>query len=143
MNIVSATELGIIAAVVAAGTQMIKQTNLPNGYLPLVAGGIGIIAGLAATAITHETNWVAGAAQGLITAAGTSWVVDAAKPATEAVTTKLAASKQAKADATQAAIDTAVSAALTKQALIAKTLASAKPLDSTPATTTKEATNEA
>jgi hypothetical protein len=115
MNIVSATELGIIAAVVAAGTQMVKQTKLPNGYLPLVAGAIGIVSGLVATAITHDTNWVAGATQGLITAAGTSWVVDAAKPATKAVADKLAASKQAQSDATQAAINAAVKAALENQ----------------------------
>ncbi len=115
MNIVSATELGIIAAVVAAGTQMVKQTKLPNGYLPLVAGVIGIVSGLVATAITHDTNWVAGATQGLITAAGTSWVVDATKPATKAVADKLAASKQAQSDATQAAINAAVKAALENQ----------------------------
>ncbi len=114
-TLVTATEVGIIAAVVAAGTQLIKQTKLPNEYLPLVAAVIGIIAGLVATAVTHDTNYLAGATQGLITAAGTSWAVDATKPATKAVADKLAASKQAQADATQAAINAAVKAEMEKQ----------------------------
>ena len=115
-TLVTATEIGIIAAVVAAGTQLIKQTKLPNEYLPLVAAVIGIVAGLVATAVTHDTNYLAGATQGLITAAGTSWAVDASKPATQAVADKLAASKQAQNDATQAAINAAVKAEMEKQA---------------------------
>ncbi|WP_125710061.1 hypothetical protein [Lacticaseibacillus porcinae] len=115
-TLVTATEVGIIAAVVAAGTQLVKQIKLPNEYLPLVAAVIGIIAGLVATAVTHDTNYLAGATQGLITAAGTSWVVDASKPATKAVADRLAASKQAQNDANKAAITASVKAEMEKQA---------------------------
>jgi hypothetical protein len=114
ITIASATEITIIAAVVAAGTQLVKQTKLPNAYLPYVAAAIGILSGLVAAVITKDSNYMASAVQGLITAAGTSWVVDAAKPATAAVSAKVSASKEVKAKATAEALDAAVTKAATK-----------------------------
>ena len=127
MDIANASEIAIIAAIVAAATQFVKsQTSIKSAYLPYLALGIGVTAGLASVAITHDTNYLAGAVQGAVTAMGTSWAVDAVKPAAKAVATKVTDAKQAKADAEQAQFDAAVAKAV--EAKLANTPAS----DATP-----------
>ncbi|KRL84371.1 hypothetical protein FC50_GL002218 [Lacticaseibacillus pantheris DSM 15945 = JCM 12539 = NBRC 106106] len=123
MDIANASEIAIIAAIVAAATQFVKsQTSIKSAYLPYLAVGIGIVAGLASVAITHDTNYLAGAVQGAVTAMGTSWAVDAVKPAAKSVATKVTDAKQAKADAAQAQFDAAVAKAV--EAKLAATPAS-------------------
>ncbi|WP_054651844.1 hypothetical protein, partial [Lacticaseibacillus pantheris] len=113
--------------IVAAATQFVKsQTSIKSAYLPYLAVGIGVAAGLASVAITHDTNYLAGAVQGAVTAMGTSWAVDAVKPAAKAVATKVTDAKQAKADAEQAQFDAAVAKAVEAK------LVAAMPTQATP-----------
>jgi hypothetical protein len=81
-------EYVIIVALVASITQNVKQTPIPNQWLPFVAMGVGAVAGLAAVYITGGDNYVGGAIQGLVTALGTSGGVDAVKAVAAKVTSK-------------------------------------------------------
>lgn len=111
-GLATAAEYAIIVAIVGAATQFVKQkTTVNNNWLPLVAVLIGVLAGIAAVAITHDSNYVAGALQGAVTAMATSWAYDAAG----GVKDKVDASKQAKADADQAKLIEAVKQVLAQQ----------------------------
>lgn len=81
-------EYVIIVALVASITQNVKQTPIPNQWLPFVAMAVGAVAGLAAVYITGGSNYVGGAVQGLVTALGTSGGVDAVKAVAAKVTAK-------------------------------------------------------
>jgi hypothetical protein len=78
-GLASPAEYVIIATLVASITQNIKQTKIPNQYMPFVAMGIGVVSGLVAVYVSGDTNWAGGALAGLITAMGTSGGVDAVK----------------------------------------------------------------
>lgn len=78
-GLASPAEYVIIATLVASITQNIKQTKIPNQYMPFVAMVIGVVSGVAAVYVSGDTNWAGGALAGLITAMGTSGGVDAAK----------------------------------------------------------------
>jgi hypothetical protein len=79
LNLGSAAELTISAAIILALVQAIKQTKLNNKWLPWIAMGLGIIAGLVSVAVTQDSNWAPAAVQGFLLGAATSGLFDGAK----------------------------------------------------------------
>lgn len=87
LNLVTAAELAIMAAVVYALTQAIKQTPINNKFLPWVSMAFGIMAGLVSVWVTKDANYGGGALAGLLVGAATSGLFDgfkSFKPAPEA-----------------------------------------------------------
>lgn len=112
-TISTAAEYATIMAVTGVATQFIKQLPaITKAWTPLISLVIGIIAGLASVAITHDSNWAAGALQGALAGMSMSGSVDLTKSAVTSVKTKLADNKQAKADEFDAAVAKAVEAKL-------------------------------
>jgi hypothetical protein len=122
LNLITASQYLLAVFVIAGVTQAIKQTKLPNGLMPLVAGACGAIIGAGAVLAGGGGNYAAGVMIGIgagLTAAGAysgaSGIVT--------VTAEAKAAKSAAADAEAAKqeseiqdrIDAAVTAALAKR----------------------------
>lgn len=90
-GLITNAEYPIIAVFVASVTQNIKQTAVPNEYLPFVAALIGLAGGLVATYITGGDNYAGAAVYGLITGMTTSGIYDAGKTVVNKVAAKSAA----------------------------------------------------
>ncbi|WP_190973442.1 phage holin family protein [Schleiferilactobacillus harbinensis] len=94
LNLGTAAELVISAAIILALVQAIKQTKVNNKWLPWIAMGLGVGAGLVSVVATKDSNWVPAALQGLLLGAATSGLFDGVKglSATAFGTTESAAS---------------------------------------------------
>lgn len=86
LNLGTAAELGITAAIILAVVQAIKQTKLDNKWLPWLAMAFGILAGLVSVSVTNSNNWASGAVMGFLVGAATSGLFDGVKSASTAVT---------------------------------------------------------
>lgn len=122
LNLVTAAQYVLIAVICSGATQAIKQTKLPNGIMPFVAGACGALIGLGAVVATGGGNIAAGAMFGLAAGLTASGVYSGVKGTATAVSDAQAAkatAEQAAADKleaeTQQRIDEAVQAALAKQ----------------------------
>lgn len=82
LNLGTAAELAICAAVVLVLTQAVKQTKLNNKWLPWVAMAIGAVAGLVSVAVTKDTNWGPAAVMGLLVGAASAGLFDGVKSLT-------------------------------------------------------------
>lgn len=85
LNLGTAAELAITAAIILALVQAIKQTKLDNKWLPWLAMGLGVVAGLISVAVTGGHNWASGAVMGFLVGAATSGLFDGVKSASVAV----------------------------------------------------------
>lgn len=79
LNLGTAAELAISAAIIIALVQAIKRTKLDNKWLPWIAMGLGMVAGLVSVAVTKDSNWGPAAVQGLLLGAATSGLFDGIK----------------------------------------------------------------
>lgn len=79
LNLGTAAELVISAAIILALVQAIKQTKVNNKWLPWIAMGLGVVAGLVSVVATKDSNWVPAALQGLLLGAATSGLFDGVK----------------------------------------------------------------
>ncbi|GAN36485.1 holin [Lacticaseibacillus paracasei] len=85
LNLGTAAELAITAAIILAMVQAIKQTKLDNKWLPWLAMSLGVVAGLISVAVTGGQNWASGAVMGFLVGAATSGLFDGVKSASVAV----------------------------------------------------------
>lgn len=105
LNLATAGELALISFLIGVIVQAIKQTGKVDiKYLPFLSMLIGIVAGLAAVAVTKDTNYLNGAIAGLITGAATSGLVDGVGSVTTTVSDKKVAKQQANQDAINQAV---------------------------------------
>lgn len=79
LNLGTAAELAISAAIILALVQAIKQTKLENKWLPWVAMGLGIVAGLISVAVTDDHNWAGAGVMGFLVGAATAGLFDGVK----------------------------------------------------------------
>lgn len=82
LNLGTAAELAISAAIILALVQAIKQTKVNNKWLPWIAMGLGVVAGLVSVAVTQDSNWAPAAVQGFLLGAATSGLFDGVKKLT-------------------------------------------------------------
>ncbi|WP_082920235.1 holin [Loigolactobacillus backii] len=77
LNLATAAELAVIAAVSGLATQALKKiTNLPCWVLPWASIIIGALGGLVAVVVTHDTNYASAALAGALTGGATSGLFD-------------------------------------------------------------------
>ena len=86
LNLGTAAELGISAAIILAVVQAIKRTKIDNKWLPWLAMVFGILAGLVSVSVTNSSNWASAAVMGFLVGAATSGLFDGVKSASTAVT---------------------------------------------------------
>lgn len=79
LNLGSAAELGITVMLVFAITQAVKMTRVDNRFMPWVAMGVGVIAGLVSVATTGDANYAQAAVMGLLVGGFTSGLFDGFK----------------------------------------------------------------
>ncbi len=79
LNLGTAAELAITAALVFCITQAVKTTRIENRYMPWIAMVVGVVAGLASVATTGDSNYVSGAVMGLLVGGFTSGLFDGFK----------------------------------------------------------------
>lgn len=122
LNLVTAAQFVLIAVICSGATQAIKQTKLPNGIMPFVAGACGALIGFGAIVATGGGNLAAGAMVGLAAGLTASGVYSGVKGTASAVSDAQVAKANAEQEAadkleveTQQRIDDAVKAALAKQ----------------------------
>lgn len=82
LNLGTAAELAISAAIIIALVQAIKRTKVNNKWLPWVAMAIGAVAGLVSVAVTKDTNWAPAAVMGLLVGAASAGLFDGVKSLT-------------------------------------------------------------
>lgn len=127
LNLITVAQYVLTMVICAGITQAIKQTKIPNGVMPFVAGASGALIGVGAVLATGGGNVAAGAMVGLAAGLTASGVYSGVKGTAGAVTGAQAAkvaAEQAAADKQEAetkqrigvAVDAAVKEALAKQA---------------------------
>lgn len=79
LNLGTAAELAITAALVFCITQAVKTTRIENRYMPWIAMAVGVVAGVASVVVTSDTNWTSGAIMGLLVGGFTSGLFDGFK----------------------------------------------------------------
>lgn len=79
LNLGTAAELAISAAIIYVLVQGAKRTKLDNKWLPWVAMGLGIVSGIVSVAVTKDSNWGPAAVQGFLLGAATSGLFDGVK----------------------------------------------------------------
>lgn len=79
LNLATAGEIVIAGLFVYAITQAIKQTKLPNIWMPWVSMLIGLIGGIVAVAVTGANNWGGAALVGAGLGAAVSGLFDGFK----------------------------------------------------------------
>ena len=72
MNLINSAELVIMAVIVYAITQALKQTKIKNAYMPFIAMGVGILVGLTIALIFHEQELGKACLAGFLVGASTS-----------------------------------------------------------------------
>ncbi|ERL63628.1 hypothetical protein [Schleiferilactobacillus shenzhenensis] len=79
LNLGTAAELAVTAAIIIALVQAVKRTKIDNKWLPWIAMALGIVAGLISVAVTKDSNWGPAAVQGFLLGAATSGLFDGVK----------------------------------------------------------------
>ena len=79
LNLGTAAELAISAAIIYVLVQGVKRTKLDNKWLPWVAMVLGVVAGLISVVVTKDNNWSSAAVQGFLLGAATSGLFDGFK----------------------------------------------------------------
>ena len=79
LNLGTAAELAITAAIILALVQATKRTKLDNKWLPWVAMGLGVVAGLVSVAVTGDHNWGGAGVMGFLLGAATAGLFDGVK----------------------------------------------------------------
>lgn len=86
LNLATAAELAVIAAVSGLATQALKKmTKLPSWVLPWASIIIGGLGGLVAVLVTHDSNYASAALAGALTGGATSGLFDGVSGAASAV----------------------------------------------------------
>lgn len=79
LNLGTAAELAISAAIILVLVNALKRTKLDNKWLPWVAMGLGVVSGIVSVAVTKDNNWAPAAVQGFLLGAATSGLFDGVK----------------------------------------------------------------
>lgn len=79
LNLGTAAELAISAAIILVLVNALKRTKLDNKWLPWVAMSLGVVAGIVSVAVTKDSNWAPAAVQGFLLGADTSGLFDGVK----------------------------------------------------------------
>lgn len=79
LNLGTAAELAISAAIILVLVNALKRTKLDNKWLPWIAMGLGVVAGIVSVAVTKDSNWAPAAVQGFLLGAATSGLFDGVK----------------------------------------------------------------
>ncbi|WP_048703696.1 hypothetical protein [Companilactobacillus ginsenosidimutans] len=72
MNLINSAELVIMAVIVYAITQALKQTKIKNAYMPFIAMAVGIFSGLIIGLIFHEQELGKACLAGFLVGASTA-----------------------------------------------------------------------
>ncbi|WP_460730530.1 holin, partial [Nocardia heshunensis] len=75
----TATELALTTLVVFVLTQAVKQTKVPNQWMPWLSMVIGMLVGLLSVFVTADHNFLSGAVMGLLVGGFTSGLFDGFK----------------------------------------------------------------
>lgn len=79
LNLGTATELALTTLVVFVFTQALKQTKVPNQWMPWLSMTIGVAVGLLSVLVTADHNYLSGAVMGLLVGGFTSGLFDGFK----------------------------------------------------------------
>lgn len=79
LNLGTATELALTTLVVFVLTQAVKQTKVPNQWMPWLSMALGIVVGLLSVVVTGDHNYLSGAVMGLLVGGFTSGLFDGFK----------------------------------------------------------------
>lgn len=79
LNLGTAAELALTTLVVFVLTQAIKQTKVPNQWMPWLSMAIGVVVGLLSVFVTADHNFLSGAVMGLLVGGFTSGLFDGFK----------------------------------------------------------------
>ena len=79
LNLGTATELALTTLVVFVLTQAVKQTKVPNQWMPWLSMGGGVVVGLLSVFVTADHNFLSGAVMGLLVGGFTSGLFDGFK----------------------------------------------------------------
>ncbi|MFC6261906.1 holin [Levilactobacillus fujinensis] len=79
LNLGTATELALTTLVVFVLTQAVKQTKVPNQWMPWLSMVIGMLVGLLSVFVTADHNFLSGAVMGLLVGGFTSGLFDGFK----------------------------------------------------------------
>ncbi|WP_236002681.1 holin [Levilactobacillus wangkuiensis] len=79
LNLGTAAELALTTLVVFVLTQAVKQTKVPNQWMPWLSMGVGVVVGLLSVFVTADHNFLSGAVMGLLVGGFTSGLFDGFK----------------------------------------------------------------
>jgi len=79
LNLGTAAELALTTLVVFVLTQAVKQTKVPNQWMPWLSMAIGVAVGLLSVFVTADHNFLSGAVMGLLVGGFTSGLFDGFK----------------------------------------------------------------
>lgn len=79
LNLGTTTELALTILVVFVLTQAVKQTKVPNQYMPWLSMGVGILVGVLSVLVTDDHNFLSGGVMGLLVGGFTSGLFDGFK----------------------------------------------------------------
>lgn len=79
LNLGTATELALTTLVVFVLTQAVKQTKVPNQWMPWLSMAVGVVVGLLSVFVTADHNFLSGAVMGLLVGGFTSGLFDGFK----------------------------------------------------------------
>jgi len=79
LNLGTAAELALTTLVVFVLTQAVKQTKVPNQWMPWLSMAIGVVVGLLSVFVTSDHNFLSGAVMGLLVGGFTSGLFDGFK----------------------------------------------------------------
>jgi len=79
LNLGTAAELALTTLVVFVLTQAVKQTKVPNQWMPWLSMAIGVVVGLLSVFVTADHNFLSGAVMGLLVGGFTSGLFDGFK----------------------------------------------------------------
>lgn len=79
LNLGTAAELALTTLVVFVLTQAVKQTKVPNQWMPWLSMALGTVVGLLSVVVTGDHNFLSGAVMGLLVGGFTSGLFDGFK----------------------------------------------------------------
>lgn len=79
LNLGTTAELMLTILVVFVLTQAVKQTKVPNQFMPWLSMGVGVLVGLLSVLVTGDHNFLSGGVMGLLVGGFTSGLFDGFK----------------------------------------------------------------
>ncbi|WP_251948993.1 holin [Levilactobacillus brevis] len=79
LNLGTTAELMLTILVVFVLTQAVKQTKIPNQYMPWLSMVAGVLVGLLSVLVAADHNYLSGAVMGLLVGGFTSGLFDGFK----------------------------------------------------------------